>query len=207
MTVLHGAMIELFEIEVDGGTYRFSNNTNESGGDIVWQGQTYSRMPIEASGFEFSGQGKLPRPTLRIANVDQVIGGITRTYGDLLGCKVIRRRTFAKFLDAVNFTGGNTTADPTAELPQDIYYVERKVSENKLQIEWELAAAVDLQGVQLPGRQIIANLCPWTFKGTECGYTGGTTTCSKTLQACETIWGAGAVLPFGGFPSAGLRRS
>jgi lambda family phage minor tail protein L len=203
-------MIELFELDttsLGGEVYYFSNNTNELGGDIVWRGQTYARMPIEASGFEFSSQGKLPRPTLRIANVDQFIGAITRTYDDLVGCKVTRRRTFAKFLDAVNFTAGNSTADPTAELPADIYYVERKVNENKLSIEWELAAAIDLSGVMLPGRQILANLCPWKFKGAECGYTGGQATCNKTLQRCEAIWGEGVVLPYGGFPAAGLRRS
>lgn len=207
MTTLHGAMIELFEIEVGGSTYRFSNDTNESGGDIVWQGQTYTTLPVEAGGFEFNVNGKLPRPSLRIANVNQFIGGITRDNDDLVGCKVTRRRTFAKFLDAVNFVGGNPTADATAELPVDIYYVERKVSENKFQIEWELAAALDLSGVMLPARQIMANLCPWTFKGAECGYTGGETTCSKTLQRCEEIWGEGTVLPYGGFPAAGLRRS
>lgn len=207
MTTLHGAMIEMFELEVGANVYRFSNQTNESGGDIVWQGQTYTRMPIEANGFEFSTQGKLPRPTIRISNVTQFIGGIVRNNDDLVGCKVTRRRTFAKFIDSVNFVGGNPTADATAELPVDIYYVERKVSENKIMIEWELATSLDLSGVMLPARQIMANLCPWQFKSAECGYTGGITTCTKTLQACEAVWGDGAVLPYGGFPAAGLHRS
>jgi lambda family phage minor tail protein L len=208
MTVLQGAVIQLFELaEPPGWTnvYRFSNTLNENGTDVVWNGQTYQTLPVEAEGFEFGGS-KMPRPTLRISNIGQVVGALTRASDDLVGWRVTRRRTFAKFLDAVNFIAGNPNADPTAEIPPDIYYVERKTSENKLAIEWELAAALDLSGVMLPGRQIIANMCLWVFKGTECGYAGAEVSCTKTLQSCEALW-PNVPIPFGGFPAAGLRRS
>jgi lambda family phage minor tail protein L len=49
---------------------------------------------------------KQPRPTIKIANADGVIGTLSRANDDLVKVKVIRRRTFVKYLDAVNFTGG-----------------------------------------------------------------------------------------------------
>lgn len=214
MTTLHGALIELFEIDLSnqgGSIIRWHNGSNEFGGDVIFGGVEYNRIPIEAKGFDVSGQGKLPRPSLRIANVNQVIGGISRAYGELIGCKVTRRRVFAKYLDAVNFTNGNPSADPEAEFPPDIFYVDRKTSEDKFEIQWELASAMDLEGVQLPRRQIIANVCPWVFPPTvahpECPYAGILTTCDHTLHGpngCEVHFGDEAELPFGGFPGAGL---
>ena len=38
-------------------------NSNAS---IIWQGNTYSKYPIIAEGFEYTGKGTLPRPTLTV---------------------------------------------------------------------------------------------------------------------------------------------
>lgn len=66
----------------------------------------------------------------------------------------------------------NPTADPTAEFARDVYFVDRKSSETRLAVEFELSAALDLTGVGLPRRQVIQNYCPWQYRGTECGWTG-----------------------------------
>lgn len=207
-STLHGALIEVYELYLVGNTsdtpdYRFSNGVNELGTDIVWQGATFKAIPIEASGFEMSGTGKLPRPGIKIGNVDQWIGVVTRANDDLVGAKISRRRTFAKYLDAVNFINGNLNADPAQEFPPDIFYVETKRAETKLYIEWELVSACDLSGIRLPRRQIIANVCSWN-KVSQCQYVA---TCDHTLPNCKTNWGADQPLPFGGFPGAGYRRT
>ena len=217
-------LVELFELDATaaGGTVvRFHNGKSAVGSDVVWQGNTYTAFPIEAAGFEFTGRGQLPRPTLRVANVTGIIGALTRTYQDLVGSKLTRRRTLLKYLDAVNFAGGvNPTADPAAALPDDVYYIDRKATENKLVIEFELAAAFDVSGVNLPRRFIIQNVCPWKYRGGECGYAGtayfdandapvGTLAadkCGKRLSSCKARFGQYAELPFGGFPAAGLTR-
>ena len=49
--------------------------------------------------------------------------------------------------------GQNPTADPTAEFPREIYSVDRKSSENREVVEFELAAPTDLAGVRIPKRQ------------------------------------------------------
>jgi len=219
-----GQMVELFELDataLGGSVTRLHNGTNALGADVVWQGVTYVRFPLQAQGFEFSGRGQLPRPTITVANVTGSIGALVRAYDDLVGAKLTRRRTLLKYLDAVNFAGGvNPSADPSAALPDDVYYIDRKVSENKYQIEFELAASFDVSGVQLPRRAIVQNVCPWRYRGAECGYTGTSyfdtndaavgslalDVCGKRISSCQARFGATAELPFGGFPAAGLTR-
>ena len=217
-------LIELFELDATtaGGTLvRFHNGTNGLNSAVTWQGLIYTPFPVEASGFEFTGRGQLPRPTLRVANATGLMGALVRSYQDLVGSKLTRRRTLMKYLDAVNFSGGtNPTADPTAYLPDDVFYIDRKASENKIQIEFELAAAFDVSGVTLPRRYVVQNVCPWKYRGGECGYTGTThfnsndapvgtlalDVCGKRLSSCKARFGQYAELPFGGFPAAGLVR-
>jgi len=62
------------------------------------------------------------------------------------------------------------TPDPTAEFPREIYYIDRKTTENRDVVEFELAAAFDLAGVRAPKRQCIANICQWEYRSDECTY-------------------------------------
>lgn len=219
-----GSLVELFVIDMTtlgGSVLRVHAGTNELGGNVIWQGNTYIPFPIEATGFEFTSKQTLPRPVLRVANVTGYLGTLVRSYDDLIGTKVTRKRTMVKYLDAVNFTGGvNPTADPTAALPDDVYFIDRKSSENKVLVEFELAASFDVAGVQLPRRVVVQNTCPWAYRGPECTYSGtkyfdasdvsvstlAADVCGKRLSSCKARFGAAAELPFGGFPAAGLTR-
>ena len=184
------AIIDLYELHLDNqlhGTneiYRFHNGCNQKApttGDIKWKGYSYSSFPIEVEGFEYTGNGQLPRPKVRIGNLLSSITALmiainqTTTGNDLTGAKFIRIRTLSRFLDAENFDGSQNpygVPDPTAEAPQEIYYVDRKVTENRDFVEFELAAAFDLAGVRAPKRQCISNICQWVYRSAECGYTG-----------------------------------
>lgn len=218
------AIIVMYEINAAAfgeGIFRFHDGKNNLIGDVVWQGNTYSAFPIEATGFEANAKGQLPRPKIRVSNVMGTISSLVTAHDDLAGCKVTRIRTLAKFLDAVNFPGSvNPTADPTAEFARDIFFVDRKSSETRDMVEFELAAAIDLAGVALPRRQIIQNYCPWTYRGAECGYTGtayfninddpvatlALDVCGKRLSSCRARFGQYSELPYGGFPAAGLMK-
>lgn len=184
------ALIELFEVHLvqalhgSNEVYRFFNGAvmqTSSTRDILWKGNAYIAMPVAAEGFEYSGNGQLPRPKLRVANLYATVSAIlvsvndTTPGNDLTGAKVVRIRTLSRFLDPENFDGGVNpygTPDPNSEMPQEIYYVDRKVTENRDFVEFELAAAFDLAGVRAPKRQCIANLCQWKYRSAECGYTG-----------------------------------
>ena len=215
-----GCVVELFVFDargIGGDLFHFHAGTNELNGDVVWQGVAYTRYPVEATGFEMRADGPAPRPKIRASNFQGALGAAVRPYGDGVGAKVIRKRTFVRYLDAVNFAAGNPLADPNAEFPIDEYFVDRKLTENRVMIEWELASALDLTGVMLPRRQIVANVCPWVYRGGECNYTGGPVAtaadnptsdpkldvCGKRLASCKLRFKNG-VLRYGGFPAAGL---
>lgn len=217
------AVVELFILDATAqgaAIYRFHAGVNELGNDVVWQGETYLRWPIQASGFAFNGSGQAPRPNIRVANVTGVLGAEIEPNDDLVGAKVTRKRTFLKYLDAVNFAAGNALADPNAHYADDVFYVDRKATENKLLIEWELTSAGDTAGVMLPRRQIVNNVCSWRYRSAECSYAGGAVAnandvltgslaedkCGKRLASCKLRF-PNQELPYGGFPSAGLVRA
>ena len=127
-----GSLIELFELTTDvalhgsATTYRFHAGTNEvNSGNIIWDGNTYIAIPMEADGFKYAN-GQLPRPTVPNSNVTIVITAILLNVNqvtpgnDLTGAVVKRRTTLARFLDAANFdpvatttTSTQTVADPS----------------------------------------------------------------------------------------------
>ena len=170
------AIIELFTLTLDsslhGATtvYRFHAGTNlDANGKIVWAGNEYLRFPVQATGFAYQ-RGQLPRPTLTVSNmgspsISAILLTVNQTTAgnDLTGAKVVRIRTMARFLDADNFSGATNpfgTPDPTAEFPQEIYYIDRKSAENRQIVSWELAAVFDLAGIRSPKRQCTRALFP-----------------------------------------------
>lgn len=130
---------------------------------LVFQGITYTPMPVSVKGFEFSGKGELPRPSVTFSNVFGTFTALSLLYNDLIGAKLIRRRTLRKFLD------DGTEPNPDAELPQDIFFIDRKVTENKLIVSYELGTTLDVEGITLPRRQVTSNICLWRYRGAECG--------------------------------------
>ena len=175
------AIIELFKLQLSTAihgantTYRFHSGSNlNANNKIVWKTEEYLRFPIKAEGFAFQ-KGQLPRPKLLVSNAGNVgssLAGLsisailltvneTTPGNDLTGATLTRIRTLAKFIDAVNFANGqNANADPNAEFPQEIYSIDRKVTENREVVEFELAAPTDLAGVRIPGRQATRSIFP-----------------------------------------------
>ena len=233
--------------------YRFHAGANaDVDGNIVFNSQTYTRIPIKADGFEYSNTGTLPRPTLSISNHDGttttllLLVNATTAGNDLGGAEVRRIRTLAKYLDSDNFgsnklaitQGGdslvtqgsdnlefnvvvtNATADPNARFPDERWFIDRKSSETRDSVTFEIASKFDLAGQKIPKRQIIANICQWKYRSSECSYTGtdyydvngnevsteAQDVCGKRVASCKLRFGENAELPFGSFPGAGLTK-
>ena len=195
------AVIDLFEVvltsDVNGinDILRYHAGTNGLTENLKFNLQTYVAVPVEIDGFEFTSKGSLPRPTMRVANVNNAITNLIIQYNPL-GAKVRRIRTFAKFIDKTNFSQGssfapdqdvtdtlvaensdsfimeteNDTSDPDAKIVET-WYIDRVSSENQQLVEFELAPKLDLTNVALP-RRTIEEFCPWKYKGVECGYRG-----------------------------------
>lgn len=224
-TLEPGARVRLFELDAtvlgaDSLLFHPHLQTNP----IVWQGQVYDPWPVEATGFERTSD-QPPTPRLRVGNINGSITALCLLFDDLVGARLILRRTLVQYLDAVNFSGGNSRADPNEHFPDEIWFIERKVSEDDEVVEFELATAADLNGEQLPGRQIIAGTCGWIvrggYRGSYCGYNGppvadindnptsdpSQDVCGGKVRSCKLRFGVNEPLPYGGFPAAGLLRT
>jgi len=180
---ISSSLITVFEVEVPnsdiGGAgidKLYFHDGSNGAADITWYSllddtnfgsttsghygqQTYSAFPVESEGWEVRGSGSLPRPTVRFANINQYWNAHLSEYDDLVGAKVIRRRTLQKHLGT----------NPPIEFNRDVYYVERKTTETATMVEFELASAFDVQGIQLPRRAVVAARCPWKYKDPDQG--------------------------------------
>lgn len=211
----HDAIIELFDLDLEPITgdandkFYFTNQLKPDETKVVWQGRTYEPLPIIAGGYEKNTTGQIAQPSLTVANVMGTFTQVIDSFDDLVGAKVTRRRTLGKYLD------GEPLADPSQEFPLDIFYIERKTTENALTITWQLASVLDLEGLMLPRRIVTQNYCQWRYRSSECGYTGGAVAksddtptniigedvCGKRVQSCRLRF-PNQSLPFGGFPGA-----
>lgn len=240
------AKIELFEFDLTlygGSKYYYTNEIRKrvggvmqwnavdlqwNGEDLYWTrshilafaGQEYQPLPIKSEGWQRTGRGTLPRPTLTVSNVTGVFSYLNLAYDDLIGVGVTRTRTFAWALD------GENDEDPTAILqPIDEYVIARKTREDNEVCQYELAAKMDLEGRSFPSRPMLQNACMHTYRvwdagegdfdytNATCPYAGavyrnklGTVVsaaqdqCAKTLPECVARFGVSTDLGFTGFP-------
>ncbi len=206
-------LVELFTIDATslGMPTPIYYHNNNAANEVWFQGIKYNPYPIDVRGFEFRTAGELARPTMKLGNIAATVSTLCLLYNDLVGAKVIRRRTFARFLDKLmmpsipafisygrvddglkasasygavddgvlvsvsygNLNPGdlvNPDSDPQAEYPPDVFYIDRKVSENRQSVEFELGTSLDVEGIRLPLRTIVANTCAWVYRGAECGF-------------------------------------
>ena len=124
------AKIELFEFHLVQAIHGSSdvkrfysgvglNNFN----NIVFQGNTYLPIPMEANGFEYAAtRTKLPRPTVRISNLNSnftalmIAANTVTPKNDLNNCKFVRIVTMMKYLDDTNFEPVTTTTTSTTTI-------------------------------------------------------------------------------------------
>ena len=93
-------IVELFQLELitaihgSNTKYYFHNGVSENNnGNLIFDNIEYTRMPIEATGFEFNGK-QLPRPQIAISNILGTFTTLLLTLPQgLEGAKVTRIRT------------------------------------------------------------------------------------------------------------------
>jgi len=208
----HSGIISLYSIDFNpigiASICRFCNEAEADGTNVSFGGIAYQSIPIMATGFEINSTGQLPTPTLEISNIMGTISLLVETYDDLIGCKLIRRRTLQKYLD------GQPGADSSIYFPDDEWYVQQKTKEDDLSVVFQLAASIDLEGLRLPKRKIL-RACVWDYRGDGCGYEGSPVAtvfdvptsdplldaCGKRVSSCKLRFGQNGTLPFGGFPA------
>ena len=120
------------------------------------------------------GDGKLPRPKIRVANVNSIVTNFLQNYQDFKNAKVVRKKVQVKFLDDSNFDGGNPfgIADSKAELLDEEWIMGRKTQESKVFVEFELNSPLDLENFDVNSRGVQAKFCYWQYRGEGCRYQG-----------------------------------
>lgn len=219
------AIVTVFELDArqyGDGILRFAPESVD-GGPVRFNGYTYQPLPITAEGFEWNGKGTLPRPTLTVTAMELAFLSLVLSEDDLVGMPVKRLRTYRKHLD------DGADPDPEALFPTDYYVIERKASQNRRQIQFELSVEMDQEGKQIPARQVLRDTCThryryfangqYQYDGVTCPYAGsgeweqngspaapGEDRCGKRLSDCRLRFGQNAALPFWGFPGVGRVR-
>lgn len=219
-------LIALYELDLTDynlGIARFVSSRSDK--DVVrFGGETYAPYPVECTGFEWSGTGQPPTPSLKMSTILPVLRALIIGGNDLIGSKFTRIRTYRRFL--------NDGAEPNTEsvFEYDEFRVERKVTHNKVYAEFELASILDQQGIKLPKRQALRSYCFFIYRKYDaptmsfiydehypCPYTGplffdlqgrDTTArndrCSKNLSACKKRFGEFNPIPISAFPGMSL---
>jgi lambda family phage minor tail protein L len=188
---------------------------------VFWGGQEYAPLPMQAGGFEMTTKGAIPTPSVTISNLYGSANLLLADYRGLLGAKLTRIITLTRFLD------DGATPDPGAFITRDVYVVSQKSSHNAISVTFKLASQMDQEGVQLPRRQILRDMCSHVYRAwnpatgsfdyskVSCPYTGGAffdannnptspdhDSCQRTLKACRLRFG-NQPLPARFFPGVG----
>lgn len=166
------------------------------GQKITWQGVDYLPLPIRSEGFSSKGDNELPRPKLQISNAELILSKYLKIYNNFVGAKIIRKRTFAKFLDDENFENGenpffdlstqSSAADLNSQLPDEVFYINRRVTETKEFVEFELSTVFEMDNVFIPNRNVYSRYCTWIYRCNGCRYNGNPKTTSDSKNFTDS---------------------
>lgn len=173
-------------------SYDGSNNLTlaEYDADVVYSGITYTKFPIKHDQISDNSKSQVDSLKVTVANVNRVFQSYLETY-DLRGKKITIKLVWANQL---------TDTDAYMDF---IYYIDSYTATEET-VELVLTGRLDILDAKLPYGKFNRNYCRWKFKGTECGYSGGQTTCNKTKQTCRDTMAN--ILRYGAFPSVPTTR-
>lgn len=223
-------LVTLYQLDATmfpNGQWFYFTSASDFDTDIFWGGQLYSPIPMQAEGFEMSTRGQIPTPTITFSNLFGAGDMLLGSYEGLVGADVVRVVTLRRFLD------DGTTPDGNAFISRDKFTVSQKTSHNAIAIAFKLAAKMDQEGLQLPRRLILRDICSHTYRrwvqvgpvpesgyfdysDASCPFTGGAyfdandqpvpdyqDLCSRTMTGCLRRFPGGQTLPARFFPAVG----
>jgi lambda family phage minor tail protein L len=118
---------------------------------------------VEGLHYATGNPSSVPRSGSVITVTDlMIIVNQTTPHNDLADAKITRITTHASELDAANFPSSNNPfGTPSSnELPQEIFFIDRKTNESREIVQFELVGALDQSNKKLPARQVTRNEFP-----------------------------------------------
>jgi phage-related protein len=180
-----GAWLVLLEIQFNdlaATVLRLVRNTE----DIVWGGETWTAYPFDLDEARQSADGSVQSVAIRVSNVLRAVQRYIESLDGMGAAEVIIRVVYSNELDEAavieeTFSVGKITCAAewvTIELQPENFWTRR-----------------------CPRYTYTRQNCRWNFKSDECGYSGATASCNKTLAACAAMTGGSNIARFGGFPA------
>lgn len=172
---------------------RFVRNND----DVVFDTDTYYKLPFEIEPIENQSRGQIPQVNLRLSNVTRVIQTYLEQFDGGIGSTVRLIVINSEHLDDV-------TPAQYAELELNFEVIGAEANANW--VTFTLGVPNPLNKL-FPLHRYIANHCNWVsrFKGVECGYSGLITTCDGTLSNCRILSNSARFGGFVGLDLGGLR--
>lgn len=163
-----GTIVELYEVDltVIGYADILYFTASEGNAKSIWfGGDEYVSRGIEMTGFSRSSNDAPPEPTLTISNVDQGGNALLLQYDNLIGAKVTRRRTLAKYLDRLeDGVTPNPNASFASQFMPEIWYIEQKEEGNPILIKWRMDSIMNLDGKMVPNRRVLKTFCERNYR-------------------------------------------
>lgn len=146
--------------------------------NIEWtyKNNTYTPFPFKINGIEETTKGEIPKVTVSVSNVTNLIASIIQEDIDNTPVKI----------SVVRF--GENTADI------EFNFVANGVSYDEQWLTFELSAPVNF--VKSFPSMKYSQVCPFVFKGWQCKYNGNQTSCDHSAKRCKAL---GNYARFGGF--------
>jgi lambda family phage minor tail protein L len=97
-TLITPELLELLEIDLTslGVPSIYLCNTQQ----VTYLGITYTLYPFKTEGYEKSGEGKLPQPTITFSNINGYVTDLLSIYNDFVNIPIHRRLLWSDSLTA-----------------------------------------------------------------------------------------------------------
>jgi phage-related protein len=155
--------------------------------NITFNGNTFYYFPCKVEDFTESKDGSIPSTTIKVSNVERIIGGWIDQDPDLGVAWDIQ----------VEMILTSTYESGIAEYTYDFVSTSASVNDEEVTLTCGIRNPMR---VAFPPHRMFTDTCPHRFKGVVCGYSGTDTSCGKTLADCREKF-SGGTIPFGGFPA------
>lgn len=194
-----GAWIILVKLTlVDDSIVRICKNSE----DVTWPvtaGNEFVAFPFEMDQIGDSSNNEVPQFSIKIANASRVMQTYNETYDGLVDSDVQILIVHSTNVTTVALGAGEQNPTPEIELN---YKIVGSHSDN-LWATYNLGATNPFK-LRFPRNRIMKHFCRYKdFKGDQCQYAGGETSCDRTLGTCRDTMSNSE--NFGGAPGVGSK--